>query len=142
MSASEYEIIEKVIQWITYGDEDLVLAKHGLILATTAPYRLIAYHAQQCAEKYMKAYLVYHRIDFPYTHNIAQLLELCPDKIEWENNLEVAEELSPFAITTRYPGEDEPVTEEEARKTIEIAGLVRDTIRSALSKKGVTFPKG
>ena len=70
MSATDREIIQKVQQWIIYGDEDLQLAKHGLTLASSAPYRLIAYHAQQCAEKYLKAYLIYYRIDFPYTHNI------------------------------------------------------------------------
>ena len=139
MSATESEIIQKVQQWFAYGDEDLQLAKHGLTLASGAPYRLIAYHAQQCAEKSFKAYLIYYRIDFPYTHNIAQLLELCPDKHEWGTSLEDAEELTPFAITTRYPGEDEVVTESEAERAIEIAEGVRTIIRSALSKKGVNF---
>jgi HEPN domain-containing protein len=41
---------DKVYQWIKYADEDLSLAKHGLTLSTTAPYRLLAYHAQQCAD--------------------------------------------------------------------------------------------
>ncbi|MCX5898673.1 MAG: hypothetical protein NTY29_10825, partial [Proteobacteria bacterium] len=63
MSASDREIIQKVQQWIIYGDEDLQLAKH------------------------LKAYLIYYRIDFPYTHNIAQLLELCPDKQQWGTSL-------------------------------------------------------
>ena len=73
------EILRKVIQWLKYGDEDLRLARHGLTLTSGVPYRLIAYHAQQCAEKYLKAFLVYHRIDFPYTHNIGRLLELCAE---------------------------------------------------------------
>jgi HEPN domain-containing protein len=139
MSATDHDIIQKVQQWIAYGDEDLQLAKHALTLTRTTPYRLIAYHAQQCAEKYLKAYLVYYRIDFPYTHNIAQLLELCPDKHLWDKILNDAEELTPFAITTRYPGEDEPVTKPEAKKAIKIAAGVRKTIRSALSKKGLDF---
>lgn len=136
MSATEHAIIQKVHQWIAYGDEDLRLAKHGLTLKRNAPYRLIAYHAQQCVEKYLKAYLVYNRIDFPYTYNIAHLLDLCPDKNVWDNLLVDAEELTPFAITTRYPGEDEPVTKQEAKRAITIAADVRRTIRAALSKKG------
>jgi len=139
MSATDREIIQKVQQWIIYGDEDLQLAKHGLTLASSAPYRLIAYHAQQCAEKYLKAYLIYYRIDFPYTHNIAQLLELCPDKQQWGTSLEDAEELTPFAITARYPGEDEPVNELEARRAIDIAEDVRTTVRSALLKKKINL---
>lgn len=139
MSVTEREIIQKVQQWFTYGDEDLRLAKHGLTLASDTPYRLIAYHAQQCAEKFFKAYLIYYRIDFPYTHNIAQLLELCPDKHEWGTSLQDAEELTPFAITTRYPGEDEVVTEAEAKRAIEIAENVRTIVHTALVNKGITF---
>jgi HEPN domain-containing protein len=68
MNPIDSEIQKKVIQWLEYGDEDLRLARHGLTLTSGVPYRLIAYHAQQCAEKYLKAFLVCHRIDFPYTH--------------------------------------------------------------------------
>ncbi len=139
MSVSEREIIKKVRQWVAYGNDDLNVARYVLTLSYDTPYRLIAYHAQQCVEKYLKAYLVYHRIDFPYTHRILLLLELCPGKADWDNNLEDAEELTPFAITTRYPGEDEPVTESEARRAIEIAELVRKTILSALSNKGMVL---
>jgi HEPN domain-containing protein len=70
MSAIEAEIRRKVIQWLNYADEDIQLARHALTLTTGVPYRLVAYHAQQCAEKSLKAYLVCHRIDFPYTQNI------------------------------------------------------------------------
>jgi HEPN domain-containing protein len=137
MSAPEADIIEKVRKWAAFANEDLRLAKHGLKLEKQTPNRLIAYHAQQCAEKYLKAYLVYHMIDFPYTHNIARLLELCPDRRGWDNALVEAEELTPFAITTRYPGEDESVTKAEAKKAISIAQRVAKTIRTYLLKKKV-----
>jgi HEPN domain-containing protein len=70
MSAPEAEVLRKVRQWLAYADEDLRLARHGLTLTIgTPPYRLIAYHAQQCAEKCLKAYLVLRHVDFPCTHN-------------------------------------------------------------------------
>ena len=140
MNVLDEEIRQKVVLWLTYGDEDLRLARHGLSLPSGCPYRLIAYHAQQCAEKHLKAYLVFCRIDFPYTHNIARLVELCAGKGEWVEALHGAEELTPFAITARYPGEDEAVTEEEARHAIEIAALVRHTARAALAQEGMTLP--
>ena len=83
------------------------VAQHTLSLVHECPYRLVAYHAQQCAEKYLKAYLVLRGIDFPYTHNLARLLELCLDQPEWARRLKAAEELTPFAITARYPGEED-----------------------------------
>jgi len=35
------------------------------------------FHAQQAAEKYLKAFLSHHDAVFPHTHNLAKLLELC-----------------------------------------------------------------
>jgi len=37
---------------------------------------IIAFHCQQAAEKYLKAFLVRHQIEFPKSHNIRQLLSL------------------------------------------------------------------
>jgi len=126
--ATEADIRRKVGQWLDFADEDMRLARHALTLASGVPYRLVAYHAQQCAEKALKAYLVCHRTDFPYTHNISRLLELCGVTPAWNDSLLDAEELSAFAVTTRYPGEDEAVTADEALRAIELAALVRATI--------------
>lgn len=130
MNPPNAEIFRKVKQWMTYGDEDLRLARHALTLLSGCPYRLIAYHAQQCTEKYLKAYLVYHRIDFPYTHNISRLLELCEENSRWLGKIYEAEELTPFAITARYPGEDEKVTKKEAlRATVLLLKSDRQFVR-------------
>ena len=126
MNPSE-EIILKVKKWINYAEEDLHLAKHSLTLESGCPFRLTAYHAQQCAEKYLKAFLVFHQIDFPYTHSITRLLEICSSLIN-TNEFTEAEMLTPFAITARYPGEDEEVTKEEALEAIRMADLVKDKI--------------
>jgi HEPN domain-containing protein len=138
MNPPNTEIFRKVKQWMIYGDEDLRLARHALTLLSGCPYRLIAYHAQQCTEKYLKAYLVYHCIDFPYTHNISRLLELCEENSRWPGKIYEAEELTPFAITARYPGEDEKVTKKEALRAMDIAAKVRQTVRKTLKKEG--FP--
>jgi HEPN domain-containing protein len=136
MKPTNTEIFHKVKQWINFGDEDLRLARHALTLSSSCPTRLIAYHAQQCAEKYLKAYLVFHHTDFPYTHNMSRLLELCEEKAEWPESISNAEELTPFAITTRYPGEDERVTKKEALGAIDIAAKVRKVVRTALKQEG------
>jgi HEPN domain-containing protein len=130
------EVIRKVREWAAFADDDLRLARHALTLIEPCPYRLAAYHAQQCAEKYLKAYLVYRRIDFPYTHNIGHLLELCEQVAGWGTRLIKATELTTFAITTRYPGLEESVSESDARRAIEIADEVRQTVRFALIEAG------
>jgi len=134
MKENNAEISKKVEQWLSFGDEDLRLACHAMKLESGCPYRLIAYHAQQCVEKHLKAYLVYHGIDFPYTHNISRLLELCDEftSTNWIDELQEAEELTPFAITTRYPGQDEDVTKDETERSIFIAEKVREIIRNKI----------
>lgn len=137
MSVTEDDILRKVHQWLHYADEDLLLARHALTLKSTAPYRLIAYHAQQCAEKHLKAYLVFRRVDFPFTHNLSRLIELSQQSRDWPEALLDAEELTPYAITTRYPGEDEPVSVDEAKRAIYLAERTRQLIREALVDTGL-----
>jgi HEPN domain-containing protein len=139
MSEIEQEIVKKVKQWMSLAEEDINLATHALTLGKRSPYRLAAYHAQQCAEKYLKAFLVYHNTDFPYTHNIRRLLKLCEKHAGWAQSLKDAEVLTPYSITARYPGEEEVVTESEAKKAIEIAGRVREEVRNSLHKLGVNL---
>lgn len=138
MSAIDPAILKWVRQWISYAEDDLRLARHALSLSSNVPYRLIAYHAQQCAEKYLKAYLVFHNTDFPYTHNIKALLKLCGNHAAWASELKDAEELTPFAITARYPGEEIKVSKKAALGAIDLAEKVRETVRKALAEEGVT----
>lgn len=133
------QVQRKVQKWVTFADEDLRFAHTGMSLPgrEVPPYRLVAYHAQQCAEKYLKAYLVCQGVDFPYTHNISTLLELCSDYAAWPTGLREAEELTDYAITTRYPGEDKEVTQAEAGSAIDIARKVRDQVRTELKLLGM-----
>jgi HEPN domain-containing protein len=137
MPSPDPEIVRKVVQWLTFADEDLKMASETLSRSVGGPYRLIAYHAQQCAEKYLKAYLVHQDVDFPYTHNIRRLLKLCGQHATWPQDLEDAEELTPYAITARYPGEDEEVTQAEATQAVDIARQVQNRVRIELKKLGV-----
>ena len=129
------DILAKVRQWVRFADEDIRLARHGLDMED-APFRLVAYHAQQCAEKYLKSYLVFLSVDFPYTHNIARLLELCNEHGGSMEELRDAEELTPYAITTRYPGEDEEVSKSEALTAVKVAQRARLTVRRKLRDMG------
>jgi len=140
MTTPGEEILYKVNQWLNLADEDLRLATYALKMREKAcPFRLIAYHAQQCAEKCLKAFLVYHNVDFPYTHNIRKLLSLCEKHAAWAQTLRDAEELTQYAITARYPGEELPVTKQEAHRTVAIAQQVCNQVRDALKKLGLNL---
>jgi HEPN domain-containing protein len=137
MSGPPEAVLEKVAQWMRHGDQDLALARHALKLGEDCPFDLVADHAQQCAEKCLKAYLVFRLVDFPYTHNLLGLMELIPPGAPWVAEIEAAETLSAYAVSARYPGEDEPVTEEEALEAIEIAAIVRNRMRKVLAASAV-----
>jgi len=49
MSVKKSAVAKKAKEWLLHADEDLQLAKHAFKLKTSAPFKLIAYHAQQCS---------------------------------------------------------------------------------------------
>lgn len=141
MKAPNEEVAHKVREWLAHADEDLRLATYALKMRRkTRPYRLIADHAQQCAEKCLKGYLVCCGVDFPYTHNISILLEICSKQADWAQALRDAEELSQYAIAVRYPGEYGTVTKEQAQEAVEAAQKVQTRVRTALAEAGIDLP--
>lgn len=139
MKENGSEVRRKVKDWLLHADDDLRLAKVAFKLKSAVPHKLIAYHAQQCAEKCLKAYLVYKSVDFPYTHDLTVLLNLLPDDVEWAGKLRGLEILRSYAITTRYPGE-EKVTKKEALRAVSLAASIQKTITRALAQDGLKIP--
>jgi HEPN domain len=54
------ETQELVDQWIVKAEHDLTTARHTLTLKEECPFHTICFHSQQCAEKYLKALLIFH----------------------------------------------------------------------------------
>lgn len=139
MSKIDDIINQQVKEWISFAESDLKFAQYGLDVEAEKAYRIVAYHAQQCAEKSLKAYLVYQKIDFPYTHNILQLLNVCGETADWVSELQDAKNLTLYASTLRYPGQNIKVTEKEAIQAIEIAEHVCKVVKDALIAKGLNL---
>ena len=129
MSVPSDVLIHKAGLWLVHAGEDLVLARHALKLKSSCPYRLIAYHAQQCVEKSLKAFLVLQDVDFPYTHNLFRLVGMCPKDVSWLASAMEAASLTPYAATTRYPGGELDVTRDEAVAAAGTAAVLTDLIR-------------
>jgi HEPN domain-containing protein len=135
MSENGNAVRKKAREWLRHADDDLRLARLAFKLKSAVPYKLIAYHAQQCAEKCLKAYLVFKKIDFPYTHDLSLLLDKFPPSASWSNDIRVMTTLSIYAITTRYPGEDK-VTKKEALQAVSKAETIQDAILRELARDG------
>jgi HEPN domain-containing protein len=111
------------LAWVARAEEDFVLArtalKRKIPLASGA-----CFHAQQCAEKYIKALLISKGADFPKTHDLLMLNNLCSSNgILLEMDPRHLNTLNDYAVRTRYPGNDP--TAEDAREAIELAKMVR-----------------
>ena len=65
-------------EWVTKAESDLRAAIYLLEPRPKPPTDAVCFHAQQCAEKYMKALLVFRGTDFPKTHDVEQLSALLP----------------------------------------------------------------
>jgi HEPN domain-containing protein len=131
--------IKQVLKWIEYADEDLRVTEIVFSLSSNVPYRIIAYHSQQCAEKYLKAFLLYHNVDFPYTHNISTLIELCLPFVDLNEKLSLAKELSKYAVAVRYPTDYLTLNKKETIRLIKIAQKVKTFIRKLLVKENPLF---
>jgi len=123
---------ELVRQWVKKADEDLAVAER-LIDGDTAFPAATGFHAQQAAEKYLKAYLVRRQRDFPKTHDLEELLDLVALVEEsLAESLRPAGGLTPYAVNDRYPTDGPEPTKEEAREAIALARTTRDAISSAI----------
>ena len=102
-----------------FARSDLEVARGPMRAAMLA--ETLCFHAEQAVEKALKAVLLRHGIEFPYTHNLKALVALLPSEIEAPAALMAATDLSDYAVTSRYPGEYEPVTDEEHREAVRLA---------------------
>ena len=80
----------------------------------------VCYHAQQCIEKYLKAYLVFQNAAPPRTHDLPRLLL---DGASYDATLTakatLVQSLNPYGVVIRYPGVSATVTEaKDAVKTL------------------------
>ena len=100
-------------KWIWKADRDFLLASQ--VSQTFSD--IAAFHYQQAAEKYLKAYLSFHRVGLKKTHNIGTLA-LMASQIDpaFSQLASVADvdAITEFATVFRYPNEEEVDFPDEA----------------------------
>ncbi|KPL09722.1 hypothetical protein AMJ85_06175 [candidate division BRC1 bacterium SM23_51] len=110
--------------WLVQAQSDLNLARGARRIEGVLPEQ-VAFHAQQCAEKAVKAVLVARDVRFPPTHSIQMLADLC-EKAGLAVPAFVSEsvELTPYAVGGRYLELPEPLGETDLDRAIELAASV------------------
>ena len=118
---SEHDI---VAEWLQASHDDYDSAKYLFDRPHKKALEIICYLCQQSVEKSLKAFLCYHDVTFPKTHDTGFLYNKC---VEIENSFSrfqnICEELTIYATETRYPIRidiDEPTAERLLKQSEDI----------------------
>jgi len=118
------------LEWIEKAEEDYRTAK-WLQQSPDPVHNSICFHAQQCIEKYLKAWLQEANIPAPRTHNLEDLLMLIvttlPAWPHWQSDFKV---ITAYAVDPRYPGDS--ATADNTQHAMHICEEARQTIRTQL----------
>ena len=117
-------------EWVAKAEADYAGAS-GLQRRKRPLPDLVCFHCQQCAEKYLKAFLQESGIVFPKTHVLIDLVNLASSKdatlASLVPNVQILED---YAVKFRYPGFD--ATKAQAGIALESLRRIRRTIRKSL----------
>ena len=93
-------------EWVAKAEGDFAMLERECHARKNPNYDGACFHAQQCAEKYLKARLCEAGVSFSKIHDLVALLEqvLTVEPL-WEAFREDLAYLSDFAVSFRYPGE-------------------------------------
>ena len=128
MRHPEQVVADFVQQWLKKANSDLQAARL-LCTGELDDYFASGFHAQQAVEKYIKAFLVCHQIEFPKTHNIRRLRQLVARRdATLAERLERADVLTPYGVDMRYPEEFEAVSQKHAEQAVALAEWVKAEI--------------
>lgn len=118
-------------EWIEKAEADFAAA---MILRRSRKRHsrdIVCFHMQQCIEKYLKARLVKATVQFPKTHDLERLLDLCIEfEPLWESIRPAVIEITDFAVEVRYPGRS--VTVAQANRVVRLSQRTRIVLRTSL----------
>jgi HEPN domain-containing protein len=118
-------------EWVEKAEGDLRTAQREIAITEGPNYDAVCFHAQQCAEKYLKARMIEVGLAVSRIHDLEALLNLLlPVEPQWNVLLQPAITLSVMAVEVRYPGMSADA--EDAENGLRSAETIRDAVRAAL----------
>jgi HEPN domain-containing protein len=121
-------------EWIAKAEGDFLTAGRELRARKSPNYDAVCFHAQQCAEKYLKAVLQKNERNIPKIHNLIELMLLCE---EIDSSFEMLRAdlvtMERYSVRVRYPGKF--AEKDEAQAAYAATGTTRKFIRQKLGLK-------
>jgi len=123
--------------WLRHARSDLERAAMRKTRAIL--YAHLCFHAQQAAEKALKAVLATHGLRVPKTHDIAYLMDLLPAGLSITPAMLDLPTLTKYAVQQRYPGENPPIARRHHARAVLLA---EDAVTWATRCVGVRTQNG
>jgi HEPN domain-containing protein len=125
--------LQDVRAWLSKAELDMKAAAHEMSAPAEGLWGDVVFHAQQAAEKTMKAFLAWHDVPFRKTHNIEELGQKCAELDATLATVTAqAAPLTEYAWKFRYPGESDEPRPEEAEEALAAARNVYEAILTRL----------
>lgn len=121
-------------EWMLKAEQDFTAANLLMYAGETPIPDYVCFHCQQCAEKYLKAYLQEHGVEFERKHDLVPLLLLCQSLDDDFKQLKKdLSQLDRYAVVVRYPGII--IKADTAKAALKAADRVQKFIRKKLRVK-------
>jgi HEPN domain-containing protein len=95
-------------------------------------YEHLCFHAQQAAEKAIKALLLSCGNEVPRTHDLSYVIDALPVSLLIPPQLLLLPILTKYAVQFRYPGQETSVTRKEYLKAVELAQATLDWVKDVI----------
>lgn len=119
------------LEWVEKAEEDFHVLQRERRARKYPSHNAACFHAQQCAEKYIKARLQEASTPFPRTHSLPALLQLVlPVEPLWTTLSPALNNLNVYGVNFRYPGAN--ACKADARQALKDCRAVRKAARFSL----------
>jgi HEPN domain-containing protein len=127
----EYFMKAETTEWVQKAEGDMNTAQREFAVQEEPNHDAVCFHAQQCAEKYLKARLFEEGLPVTRTHDLEILLnQLLPSEAGLNELLTSARILSAMAVEVRYPGM--AADGDDAAEALRSSEKIRNAIRTTL----------
>jgi HEPN domain-containing protein len=126
------EALADARKWLSYADEDLASCR-VLLQSPRARLGAASYHAQQAAEKALKAFLVAREEPLMRTHDVGVLVARCESIDDsFAPFSAAAARLTPYAVMHRYPGASDYPEIADVEQALADANGILEFVRTTL----------
>ena len=124
---------DEILQWLKKAEDDLAAGK--AIIDMSAPAWTACFHAQQSAEKSLKAAQIFFLKDLQKEHDLEILLNSLKSYLNTETIRQEAVQLTDYYVATRYPGvKESELTLQDASEAMKRAENILNFIKQQIQK--------